>query len=124
MVVVVAAGNSGANACNESPASAPEAITVGSTTSVDQLSYFSNHGPCVDINAPGSDIPAAYVDSDSSVVSLSGTSMAAPHVAGAGASQASCGRMKKPKKLNFCILNIADYELDTGGKPSTRLLPE
>lgn len=56
VLVVAAAGNSQMNACDYSPAGAPEALTVGSTTSGDALSHFSNHGPCVDIQAPGSAI--------------------------------------------------------------------
>lgn len=80
---MVAAGNDAADACLYSPASAPEAITVGSTTSADTLSSFSNIGPCVDILAPGSNILSASSAGDTSTATLSGTSMAAPHVAGA-----------------------------------------
>merc|ERR1719337_361141 len=84
VVVVVAAGNDyGSDACNYSPASAPSAITVGSTTSSDQLSSFSNTGDCMDIYAPGSDITSAWIGSDSDTNTISGTSMACPHVAGA-----------------------------------------
>ena len=85
VTVVVAAGNSNADACNYSPASAPLAITVGSTTRTDAKSSFSNHGPCVDIQAPGSSITAATTLSDTSTGTKSGTSMACPHVAGAAA---------------------------------------
>lgn len=85
VVVVAAAGNENADACNSSPASATSAITVGSTTINDQRSSFSNYGSCVNIFAPGSNIrSASYLSrTDSSV--LSGTSMACPHVAGAAA---------------------------------------
>jgi subtilisin family serine protease len=80
---VVAAGNDGANACNYSPADVPLAITVGATTSSDTRSSFSNLGRCLDIFAPGSSITSAWRTSDSATNTISGTSMAAPHVAGA-----------------------------------------
>ena len=80
--VVVAAGNSNANACNQSPAREPSAITVGATTRTDARSSFSNFGSCVDLFAPGSGIVSAYFTSDTAVATLSGTSMASPHVAG------------------------------------------
>lgn len=80
---VVAAGNDNSNACNYSPARAADAITVGSTTSSDSRSSFSNYGSCLDIYAPGSSITSAWYNSDSSTNTISGTSMAAPHVAGA-----------------------------------------
>jgi len=85
VLVVVAAGNDNDDACNYSPASAQQAITVGSTTSSDSRSGFSNHGTCVDIFAPGSSIVAAWSTSDVATNTISGTSMACPHVAGAAA---------------------------------------
>jgi serine protease len=78
VTVVVAAGNSSADACNESPARVPEAITVGSTTQYYTTSSFSNYGPCVDLWAPGSSIKSAWRNSDTSTNTISGTSMAAP----------------------------------------------
>ena len=81
--VVVAAGNSNADACNFSPSSAPSAITVGSTTVSDSKSTFSNWGSCVDIYAPGSNITGGWYTSSTDVNTISGTSMASPHVAGA-----------------------------------------
>jgi len=91
VMVVVAAGNSNSNACNFSPAFVTEAITVGSTTSTDSRSYFSNYGTCLDIYAPGSDITSAGVPGKSGCAqnarnceaTMSGTSMACPHVTGA-----------------------------------------
>lgn len=80
---VVAAGNDSANACNTSPAAEPLALTVASSDSADRQSSFSNHGSCVDIYAPGSSIRAADHNSNTGSKLLSGTSMAAPHVAGA-----------------------------------------
>ncbi|KUG59454.1 serine protease [Serinicoccus chungangensis] len=83
--VVVAAGNENQNACNVSPARAPSAITVGSTTSSDARSSFSNYGSCVDLFAPGSSITSAWYTSNTATNTISGTSMASPHVAGAAA---------------------------------------
>ncbi|MGB1526876.1 MAG: S8 family peptidase, partial [Miltoncostaeaceae bacterium] len=82
---VVAAGNSNANACNYSPASEPTAITVGSTASNDWRSSFSNWGSCLDVFAPGSSIRSAWHTSPTATATLSGTSMASPHAAGAAA---------------------------------------
>ena len=79
----VAAGNSNANACNSSPARAAAANTVGATTSSDARSSFSNFGTCVDIFAPGSSITSAWSTSNTATNTISGTSMASPHVAGA-----------------------------------------
>ena len=85
VIVVVAAGNENQNACNVSPARSANAITVGSTTSSDTRSSFSNFGTCVDIFAPGSSITSAWFNSNSATRTISGTSMAAPHVAGIAA---------------------------------------
>ena len=83
VTVVAAAGNSYfRDACNYSPASTPEAITVGSSTIENQLSYFTNIGPCVDIFAPGSDIYAASYSCETCYTYKSGTSMATPLVSG------------------------------------------
>jgi subtilisin family serine protease len=79
----IAAGNSNANACNTSPARVAAANTVGATTSSDARSSFSNFGTCLDIFAPGSSITSAWNTSDTATNTISGTSMASPHVAGA-----------------------------------------
>ncbi len=79
----IAAGNSNANACNYSPARVAAANTVGSTTSTDARSSFSNYGTCLDIFAPGSSITSAWSTSNTATNTISGTSMASPHVAGA-----------------------------------------
>ncbi|MFM8626516.1 MAG: S8 family serine peptidase [Actinomycetota bacterium] len=83
IVVVVAAGNSNSNACDFSPARAPSAITVGATDSADAKAGFSNFGPCLDIWAPGVGTLSAYHTSNTATTTMSGTSMASPHVAGA-----------------------------------------
>jgi subtilisin family serine protease len=80
---VVAAGNENTNACNRSPASTPTAITVGATTSTDARASYSNYGTCLDVFAPGSSITSAWHTGSSATNTISGTSMASPHVAGA-----------------------------------------
>ncbi|HLL84201.1 MAG TPA: S8 family peptidase [Longimicrobium sp.] len=85
VTVVVAAGNENQNACNVSPARAVNAITVGSTTRTDARSSFSNYGTCLDLFAPGSDITSAWYTSNTATSTISGTSMASPHVAGVAA---------------------------------------
>ncbi|MFB6938933.1 S8 family peptidase [Streptomyces chartreusis] len=81
----VAAGNSSANASSYSPARVTEAITVGATTSSDARASYSNYGSVLDIFAPGSSITAGWYTSDTATNTISGTSMATPHVAGAAA---------------------------------------
>jgi subtilisin family serine protease len=85
VVFAVAAGNSAADACNYSPASAPNALTVGATTNTDAMASYSDWGSCVDLFAPGSGIYSAWNTDDYSMGSANGTSMATPHVAGAAA---------------------------------------
>merc|ERR1719512_436244 len=85
VVVVVAGGNSNSDACNFSPAFVPSAITVGSTTSTDSRSSFSNYGACTNIWAPGSSVVSASHTSDTGSATFSGTSMACPHVSGGAA---------------------------------------
>jgi len=92
LTMVVAAGNENQDACNVSPASEPLAVTVGSTEvsdddaiQEDARSSFSNFGTCVKIMAPGSLIKSAWYTSNSATNTISGTSMASPHVCGAAA---------------------------------------
>jgi subtilisin family serine protease len=85
VVYALSAGNSNANACNFSPASTPNAITVGATDINDFRASFSNRGRCVDIFAPGVSITSDWNSSDSATNTISGTSMAAPHACGVAA---------------------------------------
>jgi subtilisin family serine protease len=82
VLFAVAAGNDYGNACNYSPASAAKAATTGSSTNSDSMSTFSNWGSCVDIFAPGTSITSAWINGPNSDNTISGTSMASPHVAG------------------------------------------
>jgi subtilisin family serine protease len=83
--VAVAAGNDGIDTCNDSPARVEAAITVAATTPTDGVASFSNWGDCNDIFAPGVDIRSASPASNTATAVGAGTSMAAPHVAGAAA---------------------------------------
>ena len=90
VAVIVAAGNGNMggrqqDACGSSPAGAPDAYTVGATTSSDSKTSWSNYGDCVEIFAPGSGITGAWYTSDTATNTISGTSMASPHVAGVAA---------------------------------------
>lgn len=91
VAMIVAAGNSSANACNYSPARASKAITVGATTSSDTRAYYSNYGSCLNVFAPGSGITSAWTGSSYATNTISGTSMASPHVAGVAALLAGQG---------------------------------
>jgi subtilisin family serine protease len=103
----VAAGNSTADACNTSPASAPSALTTGATGSNDAFASFSNYGSCVKINAPGVNITSAYYSSSTATATMSGTSMASPHVAGAAALYLSANPGATPADVRSALTGNA-----------------
>jgi len=122
--IAVAAGNSNANACNSSPSRAANAITVGSTTSTDARSSFSNFGTCVDLFAPGSGILSAWFSSNTATATLSGTSMASPHVAGVAALYRQANPGASSTAVRDAIVNNATTNVITNvgtGSPN-RLL--
>jgi subtilisin family serine protease len=96
----VAAGNSNANACNSSPARVAVALTVGATTSTDARASYSNYGSCLDIFAPGSSITSAWYTSDTATNTISGTSMASPHVAGVAVAL-TCRPRPRPRRRRW-----------------------
>ncbi|MEV4710157.1 S8 family peptidase [Micromonospora sp. NPDC049374] len=120
----VAAGNSNANACNYSPARTSTAITVGSTTSTDARSSFSNYGSCVHIFAPGSSITSTWHTSNTATNTISGTSMASPHVAGAAALVLGANPSYSPAQVKSYLVNNATTGVVTspGSGSPNRLL--
>jgi len=122
--IAVAAGNSNADACGSSPARAANAMTVGSTTTTDARSSFSNFGTCLDLFAPGSGILSSWFSSDTATATLSGTSMASPHVAGVAALYKQANPGASATTVRNAIVNGATTNVITGagsGSPN-RLL--
>jgi len=114
IVVVVASGNSNADACGFSPASAKKVLSIGATTIADNggqmedaRSTFSNYGSCVHLFAPGQNIKSAWIDDNSDTNSISGTSMASPHVCGLAALYMSASGQSNPETVKTHIKNSA-----------------
>jgi aqualysin 1 len=108
VTMVVAAGNSSADACNYSPASEPSAITVGATTSSDARASYSNYGQCLDLFAPGSSITSSWYTATNASATLSGTSMASPHVAGIAALALAANGAASPSSVTSFLLGNAN----------------
>ncbi|MCK7551401.1 S8 family peptidase [Marinobacter goseongensis] len=120
---VVAAGNNNTDACSGSPNRVERAITVGSTTRNDQRSSFSNFGSCVDVFAPGSNITAAWFQSDTETNTISGTSMASPHVAGMAALILGEQANLSPDQVAATVLDLSTSNVLSGlGAGSPNLL--
>ncbi|EGZ76010.1 putative endopeptidase K [Neurospora hispaniola] len=112
--LAVAAGNDGANAANYSPASEPTVCTVGATTSADAIAYYSNYGTIVDIFAPGTSITSAWIGSTTAKNTISGTSMATPHITGLGAYLLTLLGKKSPAALCSYIASTANSGVISG----------
>ncbi len=123
VTMVVAAGNSSANACNYSPASEPSAITVAASNSSDAKPSWSNFGTCVDIFGPGVSITSAWITNTTAATIISGTSMASPHVAGVAALALQANPSATPAAVTtFLIYNAALSKLTSIGRGSPNRL--
>lgn len=122
VTTVVAAGNENQNACNVSPARASSAITVAATTSSDARASFSNYGSCVDIFAPGQSITSDWIGSSTATNTISGTSMASPHVAGVAAQYLQRNPGASPTTVTNALLGNATTNVVSGANGSPNRL--
>ncbi len=113
----IAAGNSNIDACTQSPARTPNALTVGATTISDGFATFSNGGVCVDISAPGENITSDWLAGG--ISTISGTSMSAPHVAGAAALYLSLHPTETPAQVGAALTSNASLNKITSINPNT-----
>ena len=117
----VAAGNDNQDACSYSPAASDKAVTVGASSLADARAYFSNHGKCVDIFAPGLNILSTWIGSNYATNTISGTSMASPHICGllsyflslAPSSDSDFTVPTTPAKLKKRMVNIGTPDMLT-----------
>jgi len=107
VTTAVAAGNDNSDACNYSPASEPLAITVAATDKYNARAYYSNYGSCCDIFGPGSNITSAWIGSPTATNTISGTSMASPHVCGVAAKYVSVNPAATPATITSQLLAAA-----------------
>ncbi|WP_193609662.1 S8 family peptidase [Nocardioides lijunqiniae] len=123
VTVAVAAGNETSDACDSSPARAGSAITTAASTVDDEIAYFSNYGSCVDVFAPGLDITSAWIGGSSATDTISGTSMASPHVAGAAALYLETHPGSSPSEVTAGLLGAATTGAiaDPAGSPNLLL---
>lgn len=103
----VAAGNDGANAANYSPASASSALTVGAIASGGTRASYSNYGSVLDVFAPGTSITSSWIGSNSASNTISGTSMASPHVAGVAAYLIGLEGLSTPAAVRSRLIALA-----------------
>jgi subtilisin family serine protease len=118
----IAAGNDGKDACGVSPGSEPSAITVGATNESDAQTSWSNYGECVDLLAPGNGITSAWIDGDAAENTISGTSMATPHVAGVAALFLESSPDATPDEVAAALTGGAVADAVSGTKGSPNLL--
>lgn len=122
VTAAVAAGNDNSDACNYSPASEPTAITVAATDKTNARAYYSNYGTCCDIFGPGSNITSAWIGSPSATNTISGTSMASPHVCGVAAKFLSANPAATPADITNQILAQASTGEITDTKDTPNLM--
>jgi subtilisin family serine protease len=103
----IAAGNSSADACGGSPSRVTEALVVGASSSTDAQASFSNFGTCLDLYAPGVSITSAWATSDTATNTISGTSMATPHVAGTAALYLQANPAATPAQVSSALASNA-----------------
>jgi oryzin len=111
VTVVVAAGNAGTNVAGTSPASCAEAITVAAIDGSDTRPSWSNYGAGVDVFAPGDAIKSAWIGSDTDSATLSGTSMATPHVAGLAAYLMRVEGPLTPNQMSKRVAGLATRDM-------------
>ncbi|CAK7238407.1 hypothetical protein SEUCBS140593_010657 [Sporothrix eucalyptigena] len=112
--LAVAAGNSAADAGDYSPSSEPTVCTVAASESVDDMAYYSNYGSVVDIFAPGTDVLSTWIGSTTATNTISGTSMATPHITGLGAYLLGLLGARAPQALCAYIQSTAQKNVLTG----------